>query len=714
MTRRFDHILAKGEKNGSTPLTRHLSDVALLCEKVAINLGLDPSIAKKGGLLHDIGKASSLFQKTLDPNYQRKPGFVFRHEIASLFFISLLDENEKFPIIDMIVAHHKSIYQDLGGKGILDLIENDPECLIRHLQDFEIWSKDALSILSDFGFKTQPISRKQAEDSFYEVIDYCESRTYGYSQWKGILIAADHLASAMNGNINLLTNKLFIKPDLNYYHSRKSDLYPLSLLSTNDNRNHTLVTAPTGAGKTDFLIRRCKGRVFYTLPFQASINAMYERIKDDLKDTDSQVRLLHAASSLKLEHGKIEEKILQRHIGASVKVLTPHQMASLVFGTKGYEAMIVDLRGCDIILDEIHTYSDTTQAIVLKIVEILHKIGCHIHIGTATMPTVLYNQLIELLGGKECVFEVSLPDEIINTFDRHIIYKSDSLELLENTIDKAITEKQKILFVCNQVKRAQKLFDELSDKHPDINRMLIHSRFKRGKRSLLEDDLRNKYNTSKDACIVVSTQVVEVSLDISFDIMITECAPIDALIQRFGRINRKRTKDTIGHFKPIYVIKPAIEKSDALPYNLDVLQRTYEVLPNGELLKEKSAQSLIDSVYPDIKFVDIDLSAAFKNGDWVIKELWHHSKSALLETLDIDSVTCIDEADKDTYEMASYEEQAKLEIPVSYRSVAYRELDKLKTGSKPFVIPSKAYDESLGFLTDYTKPEFYDVTQRFL
>lgn len=714
MTNKFDYILAKGAKNGNTPLTQHLSEVAILCEKVAENLGLNTAIARRGGLLHDIGKASTLFQETLKEDYQRPPGFVFRHEIASLFFISLLNDEEKFPIIDMIVAHHKSIYQDVGGKGILDLLENDPKCLERHLQHFETWSIDALSILSDFGFEVQTISGKQAEDNFNEVIDYCESKSYGYSQWKGVLTAADHLASAMDGNINALKDKLFIQPDLSYYHARRSDLYPLSLQPTNDARPHTLVTAPTGAGKTDFLIRRCKGRIFYTLPFQASINAMYERIKNDLKDTNAEIRLLHAASSLKLEKGKIEEKILQRHIGASVKVLTPHQMASLVFGTKGYEAMIVDLKGCDVILDEIHTYAETTQAIVLKIVEILHKIGCRIHIGTATMPTILYNRLIEILGGKENVLEVSLPDEVLNTFDRHIIYKSESIDSLTSIIDKALKEKQKILFVCNQVKRAQKLYEELSEKYPDINKMLVHSRFKRFKRNELENELRYNYNTSAEACLVVSTQVVEVSLDISFDLMITECAPIDALIQRFGRINRKRTKDTIGHFKPIYVIKPPTEKADALPYNLEILQRTYEVLPDGDILKEKSAQSLIDSVYPSIEFVDIDLCAVFKNENWMIKELWHHSKSALLETLDIDSVACIDEADKEVYETASYEDQAKLEIPVSYRSVAYKELDKLKTGSKPFVIPSKAYDENTGFLIDYAKPEFYDTSKQFL
>jgi len=709
-----NHILAKSAKNGGTPLIQHLFEVAQLAEIVARNLGLNVSIARKGAILHDIGKVSPHFQETLNAKYQRPPGFVFRHEIASLFFISLLPENERKPIIEMIVAHHKSVYQDAGGKGLLDLLENDEDCLTTHMQDFDSWSVDALGILEIMGFKTEAITSEQAENNFYEAVDYCESKKYGYSQWKGVLIAADHLASALEGQLDTFSNRLYIQPDLSYYHARKSELYPLSLISTNDSRLHTLVTAPTGAGKTDFLIRRCKGRVFYTLPFQASINAMYERIKDDLKNTNADVRLLHASSSIKIESGNIEEKILQRHIGASVKVLTPHQMASLVFGTKGYEAMIVDLKGCDVILDEIHTYSGTMQAIVLKIVEILCDLGCRIHIGTATMPTVLYNRIVEALGGKENIYEVQLPNDILDTFDRHTVYKSDSLDSLTEIIDQAIESKQKILLVCNQVKRSQDLFERLSIDYPEVKKMLVHSRFKRGQRSQLEDQLRNIYNVSTEACIVVSTQVVEVSLDISFDIMITECAPIDALIQRFGRINRKRTKETIGHFKPIYVLQPPTKKGEALPYDLEVLQSTFDILPNGELIRERNMQILIDSVYPTAQFIDIDWNSVFYDGAWKIRELWHRPKSALLETLDIDSVTCIEETDQELYEASNFEDRTKMEIPVSYRSVGYNKLDKSKIGSHPFIIPSKAYDNDLGLLINYAKPEFSDPTLRFL
>ena len=708
----LDHLLAKSEQHGKISLAQHLHDVAAIAVQVAKSMGLDERIAYKGAILHDIGKASAQFQKTLAKGFVRPPKFVFRHEIASLFFISLIEEKDRPAVIDMVVAHHKSVYKDASEMGLLDLIDSMEDCFKQHAIGFSSWVSDALSILQHFGFKVRPITEAEARQNFDEVITYCETKKYGYSKWKGLLIASDHLASAMDNEVSPIITRLFIKPDLSFY-SRKGELFPLSVISGDDRREHTLVTAPTGAGKTDFLLKRCRGRVFYTLPFQASINAMYERIRHDLRNTDAQVHLLHASSALKMEGKSLEEKILQRHIGASIKVLTPHQMASLVFGTKGYEALIADLTGCDIILDEIHTYSATTQAIVLKIVEILCALHCRVHIGTATMPIVLYNRLLQIMGGKVNVYEIVLPNDVLETFNRHIIHKAECFEELEQVIENAIELKKKILIVANRVTRSQDLFDRLSDQYPQVDKMLIHSRFKRARRAALETKLKEEFNESEEACIVVATQVVEVSLDISFDLMITDSAPIDALIQRFGRINRKRTRDTIGHYKPVYVLAPD-NKSDVKPYDIEILKRSYEILPNGELLQEKKLQEMIDQAYPEIGFIDIDLNAVFVDGKWRIKELWHHPKSALLEILDIDSISCIEETDQALYESADHVERAALEIPVSYRSIVFNKLEQLKTGTKPFIIPSKAYDPYLGFMAEYAKPEFYDVTLRFL
>ncbi len=705
MTDCFNDILAKHEDEGGMPLIVHLNSVAQAASVIACHVGLDEDLARKGAILHDIGKISPLFQRTLKKGYVHQPGFVFRHEIASLLFISLFAEKERPALIDMIVAHHKSIYNDIGGKGILDLDDN-MDSFTRHATKFDEWSPVASGILREFGVETHEVSIEEARDNYEYVVEYCERRPLSFSKWKGVLMAADHYASALAEKSEASLDKLFIKPDLSFY-NRRHHLYPLSYIDADSSQKHTLVTAPTGAGKTDFLLRRCRGRVFYTLPYQASINAMYDRFINDLKDTDAQVHLLHAASTLKVREKGIEESILQHHPGASVKVLTPHQMASIVFGIKGYEAMLLDLEGCDIILDEIHTYACEIQAIVLKIIEILRSINCRIHIGTATMPTVLHNKIVEKLGGKEDVFEVKLTDDILCTFNRHIIHKIADFGCCEALIKKAIKEDKKILIVCNQVKRSQQLYDNLAELYPDIDIMLIHSRFKRKDRTRLEQSLKDEFNTSTKTCIVVSTQVVEVSLDISFDVMITECAPIDALLQRFGRINRKRTEETIGHYKDIYVIQPSENHNESLPYNSEILRKSFEVLPNNALLEEPLLQGMIDAVYPDAKFMNLDYAGVvFIDGQWVIKELCHNSKSALLEVLDINSAVCVVESDVDDY-VHHPDERLMLEIPVSYKSIAYNGLKQADIGSRPFIIPDKAYEDDRGLLIDLTKPEFF-------
>ena len=706
-----EEILAKSEKNGSVSLYRHLKDVADIASVIASNEGLDVPTARNGALLHDIGKASFIFQKTLQPNYRPKPGAYFRHEIASLLFLSLVSEGQKGEVVEMVVSHHKSVIKDALDLGLLDLDEYG-DCFDVHSEGFASWSPVALEILESLGIETHPISMTEARENYEFAVEYCKKkRESDCSLWKGLLMAADHMASALEFKEDIAADKIFIKPNLSCY-DRRSELYPLSLLSADDPRQNTIVCAPTGAGKTDFLLRRCKGRVFYTLPFQASINAMYDRIKGDLEDTDAQVYLLHAASNIKLKDGKIEERIMQRMVGASVKVMTPHQMASVVYGIKGYEAMALDLKGCDVILDEIHTYSDTTQAIVLRIIEILVALKCRIHVGTATMPSSLFDKILTLLGGPANTYVVKLDDKTLTTFNRHRITKLKDRNEQFGIIDELISKGQKVLIVCNQVQRAQNLYRELLEKYPEVKSMLIHSRFKRADRSKLEYELTHCFNKMETGtpCLVVSTQVVEVSLDISFDAMVTECAPIDALIQRFGRVNRKRTSETIGHYKPIYVLAPYGDKNNSLPYSEDVLERTFRVLPDdGDMLKETEIQKFIDEVYPETDVENIDYTGvAFFDGAWRLRILRHYPKSALLNALEINSAIGILQSDRKAYVNGNYIDRTSLEIPVSYHSIAHEYLEQIESGSRPFIIPDKAYDAHLGLLMDEIKFNNYD------
>jgi CRISPR-associated endonuclease/helicase Cas3 len=247
----------------------------------------------------------------------------------------------------------------------------------------------------------------------------------------------------------------------------------------------------------------------------------------------------------------------------------------------------------------------------------------------------------------------------------------------------------------------------------DIDKMLIHSRFKRKDRNDLEKQLKEVFNQSEKACIAVSTQVVEVSLDISFDLMITEAAPIDALIQRFGRINRKR--DKFSGLKPVYVIAPPESAKDCKPYKQEILIRSFDVLPdNGALLEEKTLQRKIDKVYPEINFTDIDLDTVYSNQKWRLRKLWHFPKSALLEKLEVDSVACIVERDKEIYLNANADQRIMLEIPVSYNSVRRKNLAQMRHGSNPFIVPDSSYSNHSGLNFSAVNPQNYNREYQIL
>lgn len=702
-----------------TPLATHLLQVAEASVAFAKYLGMDEYLAYNGAILHDIGKAHPFFQERLKGNSNRTT--IFRHEIASLFFLSAFPENQWDSLIEMVVGHHKSVVYDIGMKGLLDLEEND-DYEDFHLGNWEEWSLKAIEILNQLGVSCLSIAKNEALENLEYCIEYCESftRKKGYSEWRGLLMGADHFASSLTDKTKEHIHRIFKTPDLNFY-NRQHVLFPLSLKDADSQKRHTIVVACTGAGKTDYLFRRCKGRVFYTLPFQASINAMFKRIGNDLENSnpDIDIRVLHSASII-VSRKENEETALQNLIGSSVKILTPHQLASIALGMKGYEAMILDIKGCDVILDEVHTYSGVSQALVLKLIQVLKNLDCRIHIGTATMPSILYQEIMKELG--DDVLEVSLAEDELEQFNRHIIHKTESFDLTQNVISKAVENNQKILVVMNTVKDAQDAYKIIKESHPEIPALLLHSKFKRGDRNFKEAQLLGldadgepvfEFNTSNEACIVVSTQIVEVSLDISFDIMVTATAPLDALIQRFGRINRKRNKNTIGKFKDIYVIKPPVGIKEARPYEVDILQKSFEVLPDGEVLREKELQQKIDLVYTEIDILKIEEHSIFKTDiGFTLGKLTHRSRAILFEMLSIESVSCILESDEEEYLNGNFEDRLNLEMSVAYWTAAkMRQLDK---GNKPFVIPDKAYDFETGLEVSKIKQENFNVLNQFI
>ncbi len=693
-----NELLAKSAENGALTLYQHTAHVVLAIEKFAADLGFDVMLARKGAILHDLGKGHPHFQNKIRNTGKAKTmqemeaerNVAHRHELSSLGFLPIFPKDEWDALIDLVVAHHKSTKEDPRGRGILDLKTNDRNFIAFHLQDWENWSPQALEVATRFGLPVRSISLNEAHAALQYAINYCEKRPRGWSLLKGLLRGADHFGSAFTHEVETVLKRTFQTPDLGWFRDEKRmhPLYPLSQTSTDDARSHTLVVAPTGAGKTDFLLRRCRGRVFYTLPFQASINAMFDRIQQVVPQAD--VRLLHATSRLKMDGSHIEQT-LQPLIGAAVKVLTPHQIASIIFGTSGYETVMLDLRDTDVILDEIHTYSDWSGAMVREIVRALLRLNCRIHIGTATIPTVLYNQMLDILGGPDQVYEVKLPDKQLATFDRHIIHREkNDPERVREILRKAFADGERLLLVHNIVKSAQASYALWKDIFPEVPMMLIHSRFRRKDRMRLEGELTNDYNNRSkinfSPCLVISTQVVEVSLDISFDRMITDCAPLDALVQRFGRVNRVRNTETIGKYKPVHVLEP---EGSALPYKAEILKASFAQLPDGEVLAEREVQAKIDTVYPTIESKEIDVHLIFREGQHTIKELTHRPKSIIVDALEIESATCILESDRMIYEAGTWTQRIELDIPVSLSALRgkIKKYVQLEVGSWPFVVP---------------------------
>ncbi|MCW5896730.1 MAG: CRISPR-associated helicase Cas3' [Bacteroidetes bacterium] len=694
-------LLAKSEKNGGTTLLNHLKQVAAVAERIAEAASMDNRMARLGGYLHDIGKAHPYFQRKLQNSVRDEFSIPFRHEIASLFFLPLFSHEEWIPLVDMIIAHHRSIRQDAREQGILDLdnLEGSEAVFERHVEGWDEWSPSAIHILRELGIPTRAISKEEALEAFRFVVDHCSGKQLAWSKWKGLLVGADHFASALNETTERHVTNTFLPPDLSAFCRRSNPLFPLSLISVDDARKHTLVVAPTGAGKTDFLMRRCKGRVFYTLPFQASINAMFERFREQLPE-ETEIRVLHAASALTVKSAKsYEEKVLQDKVGAAVKVLTPHQLASLICGTRGFETIAIDIMGNDVILDEIHSYSGIAQSMVMEIIKVLSKLECRIHVGSATMPSILQKSILKLLGGKKKTYAVSLSEGVLTTFDRHIICKHQSFDGTIESIREALDENKKVLVVCNRVDAAQQRFERCKRLFPTVPQMLLHSRFRRQDRSSHEMKLREQFDAVEGACLVVSTQVVEVSLDISFDMMVTDCAPLDSLIQRFGRVNRRRTAESVQRrvLKEVHVIEPPKDSRECLPYDREVLVASYAQLQNGPL-PENVLQKKIDAVFPRVGRVPIDTHLVWQDDEFQLTELCHYPSSVLMEALNIESATAVRQSDLKQYESGNSEERIRLEIPIP-RTAKFRRFTHFGTskyGTRPIVVHDDLYDETMG------------------
>lgn len=544
-------------------LKEHADDVVRAAQRLRAIWPFLPPALELAALFHDFGKAASGFQEMLQPD---GPKWEFRHEVLSAEIFRNLYDTSDPPMRAAYLAlltHHKNLGESEGevARAFKRCWSNSPYSLWpgkwNELRINEL-KQDFAPVLDNWMPNAQAASPADEVSSFLREMKpvFSDLET---ARMRGAMVAADHLASA--GLDVAVEGRNITREALETYARERvrgwKQWKPLQLDAAKIKGNATLV-APTGAGKTEAALlwalnnRAGAERIFYVLPFQVSINAMAMRIAEAFPDENGNT-LLHKSSNVSLLHANIDLAYLQdalngdlsrrqataiakhnkgaaRKIYAPIKVTTVYQLLNIFFGRKFFEVGLLELSNALVIFDEIHAYDGHTLGLILVLLKCLRRLGARIFIMTATLPKALKDQLNEAAGITQEI--VLSEDDALQTEVRRKVellpHKIESPEILAK-IHAVIESGKRAIVVCNTVNKAITLWRELSEYQP----LLVHSRFTVGDRA------RRETKTNIEAQrLVISTQIVEVSLDVSFDVMFTELAPADSLLQRFGRVNR--------------------------------------------------------------------------------------------------------------------------------------------------------------------------------
>lgn len=622
-------------KSTGVTLVEHTQHVVKAAENLIGRLPLSPAkqvfwLDKivRCAKLHDIGKIHALFQENLQAN---APKNAIRHEIMSLWLIEQfleLPPDERFAI----ATHHKGVVALEGYGRLTSVILSDamPDLIERFykgafLQEFmEAWlvafdlpinmlkptvtppslSRTMLRLLNS---KFQPRIQPDAQQRFQ------------WAKTRGLLIAADHIGSARLENDIPSYKPLEIsafqpqnKATGAYYNFRPFQE------KLQEVKNDVILYAPTGSGKTEaalgwyFANQQVNARLFYLLPYTASINAMVKRLQHIFGDQEEH-RVVTALHSKTLEfffeqleneeqnHTKNAEKArtlktFSKELFFPVKVATPHQVLKNALMGKGWEMSLFDYQNACFIIDEFHTYDALMTGLMLATVKWLKThFNAKIFFMSATIPDFLKTCIIDNIYAKEeSVFRKPDPaekeDQAILDKKRHrlIACKGESVQDKLGLIQQYLKAGKMVLVIVNNVKTCQDLFTNIQFAG---EARLLHSGFNQRDRNIIETHITDKQHPPQ---LLIATQAVEVSLDIDYDVAFIENAPIDALIQRFGRVNRAAEKG----LAPVYLLEKVIGNTSFF-YDSEVLEQTFKLLfaLDQQALSEADLVRVCNEVY---------------------------------------------------------------------------------------------------------------------
>ncbi|MBI5681165.1 MAG: CRISPR-associated helicase Cas3' [Methanobacterium sp.] len=415
----------------------------------------------------------------------------------------------------------------------------------------------------------------------------------------------------------------------------------------------SVLFAPCGRGKTEASLLWAlnsmenydRNKIVFALPTQVTSNAMWERLctmfgkgesdKEKMEDGKKYVGLFHGKSFIKLksevmkENEDLSDKDISEIQGDVFKgnvffkpitvTTIDHLIYSFVHGFRQADFALGNLQNATIIFDEVHYYEKNTLNHLITLFRLLKQFDIPHLLMSGTLPDFLrdeledYVEVIDKEGIEYTPFSFNLSDENIIKIPKSTDENEEDPLINQEILDDIVNKYNlglKQFIILNTIKRAQEFYkilkNNLEEKYDDPNVILYHSQFIYNDRVEKESEIKNR--SKKGPFILIATQVIEISLDISCDVMYTEIAPPDAIGQRGGRLNRKgKVYSTDGILHEMKIFAP----ESHLPYNEELLQKTRNNILKGPT-SYKKIKKLCDEIYDDYKLEKTNLEKIFK------------------------------------------------------------------------------------------------------
>lgn len=628
-------------KGRAETLTEHSAQTRDAVLAVAERIGLAGPLARypefwrwteRAALLHDAGKIAAGFQQQLS---RRDKPWGERHEVLSLAYVDLLTAglpNDSRALIAAGVLFHHRCLDELSRSyptesefealwqrkfGFAAYAGPDTQAAADRHAALLAWLADQLGVgvpAAEAGELWQ-----RARDMFTAAEDRWESvpETEGLVAvlLQGAVTLADHSASA-DVELDADTPLPF-----RFMDSIPSPYPHQTAAAATD--GHLVLLSPTGSGKTEsglgWASRQLemmpgRPRLVWLLPYRASIDAIRDRFAGYFGCGADGIGVLHATTAATLlsrvvcddqAPGPDDARKVRAMAGAMrlfkqrVRVATPHQLLRAALAGPSYASALLEQANSVFVLDELHAYDPETFGRICAAMRLWEQLGSRVAVLSATLAPPMIYLVRDSLSAPVAISSAApgtAPLRHRLVLDDQPLTAPASLDRIRQWRD----DGHSVLVVANTVRTAQEVFRELAPDPDDEDAVLLHSRFRLRDRAGIEKRilLRHPERQPGDPArrgggLTVSTQVLEVSLCLDYDCGVSELAPVEAIAQRAGRVNRRgRHPDGAVELRV-----HAVESH--LPYDEGAISAALLALGewDGKLLTEEAIGDWLDRAY---------------------------------------------------------------------------------------------------------------------